>query len=205
MSDPIARSDFFEIENCNGANLLRLISADGTNRLTRACVLALTGAIAELARLSQPLIVAGNHKFFSVGADLNEIAALTGPEAYEFSRMGQALMNAIATFPAPVIAAVEGHCMGGGLDLALACHRRVAAPHAVFGHRGAALGLITGWGGTQRLPRLIGKGRALELFIAAEKVTAPRALQIGLVDAITADPVAQALTSLTSDERPASN
>jgi enoyl-CoA hydratase/carnithine racemase len=128
-----------------------------------------------------------------VGADLNEIAALTCPEAYEFSVMGQTLMNAIASYPSPVIAAIEGHCMGGGLDLALACHRRIAAPHAVFGHRGAALGLMTGWGGTQRLPRLIGKSRALQLFIAAEKISATRALEIGLVDAIAADPVAEAL------------
>ena len=87
--------------------------------------------------------------------------------------------------------------MGGGLDLALACHRRIAAPSAVFGHRGAALGLITGWGGTQRLPRLIGKGRALELFVAAEKLTAQRALEISLIDAITDDPLAEALRQLT--------
>jgi len=172
---------------------LRLISQDNTNRLTRACVLALTEEIRALASEARPLIIAGNHHFFSVGADLHEIAALTGPEAYEFSLMGQALMNAIASFPAPAIAAVEGHCMGGGFDLALACHRRIAAPNAVFGHRGAALGLITGWGGTQRLPRLIGKGRALELFIAAEKVTAQRALAIGLIDAIAHDPVAEAV------------
>ena len=79
--------------------------------------------------------------------------------------------------------------MGGGLDLALACQRRIAGPHALFGHRGAALGLITGWGGTQRLPRLIGKSRALQMFLAAEKVHAPQALQIGLVDAIADDPV----------------
>ena len=86
--------------------------------------------------------------------------------------------------------------MGGGLDLALACHRRIAAPHAVFGHRGAALGLITGWGGTQRLPRLIGKGRALELFIAAEKISAARAVKLGLVDAIADDPFGEALRRL---------
>ena len=164
-------------------------------------MLALTAAVNHLndelndkmKKQPCPLIIAGNRQFFSVGADLNEIAALSGPEAYEFSVMGQTLMNAIASYPAPAIAAVEGHCMGGGLDLALACHRRIAAPHAVFGHRGAALGLMTGWGGTQRLPRLIGKGRALELFTAAEKVSAARAQQIGLVDAIADDPVAEAL------------
>ena len=189
---------FLRIESDGSARILRLISPDGTNRLTRASVLALTDALAELRKKIQPLIIAGNRQFLSVGADLNEIAALTlsGPEAYGFSAMGQALMNAIASYPAPVIAAIEGHCMGGGLDLALACHCRIAAPHAVFGHRGAVLGLMTGWGGTQRLPRLIGKSRALELFIAAEKVSAARALEIGLVDAVADDPVAEALRQL---------
>ena len=190
---------FFHIDRDGPVCILRLTSPDGTNRLGGACVRALTLAIIELREERKdgrtelrPLIIAGNRLFFSVGADLNEIAALSGPEAYEFSALGQTLMNAIAGYPAPVIAAIEGHCMGGGLDLAVACHRRIAAPHAVFGHRGAALGLMTGWGGTQRLPRLIGKGRALELFIAAEKISAARALQIGLVDAIAGDPVAEA-------------
>jgi enoyl-CoA hydratase/carnithine racemase len=187
---------FFDIEFDGAERILRLVSPDGTNRLTRAGVRALTTAIDELRRQPSPLVVAGNREFFSVGADLNEIAALTGPEAYEFSAIGQSLMNAIATYPAFVIAAIEGHCMGGGLDLALACHRRIAAPHAIFGHRGAALGIMTGWGGTQRLPRLIGQSRALELFIAAEKVSAARALEIGLVDAIADDPVTEALRQL---------
>ena len=181
-------SPFFQLDEVSNAVLLRLTSPDGANRLTRECVRSLISAIDELARYSKPLIIAGNPRFFSVGADLNEIANLTGPQALQFSGVGQTLMNAIASFPAPVIAAVEGHCMGGGLDLALACHRRIAGPHAMFGHRGAALGLITGWGGTQRLPRLIGKGRALELFVAAEKVPAATALEIGLVDALSDGP-----------------
>lgn len=153
----------------------------------------LTRAIGALAQEDQPLLITGNHKFFSAGADLNEIAALNGPSAYEFSKMGQYLMLTIAEFPHPVYAAISGYCMGGGLDLALACRYRIASPHAVFGHRGAALGLITGWGGTQRLPRLIGRARALEMLVAAEKVTAARALSMGLVDAIADDPVAEAL------------
>jgi enoyl-CoA hydratase/carnithine racemase len=140
----------FRIEADGPIRIVRLTSPDGTNRLTSGCVRALTGAIGELRdelkRHVRPLIITGNRQFFSVGADLNEIAALTGPEAYEFSGMGQALMNAIAGYPAQVVAAIEGHCMGGGLDLALACQRRIAAPHAVFGHRGAALGLMTGLG-----------------------------------------------------------
>jgi enoyl-CoA hydratase len=202
----LVSSLFFRIDSDGPARILRLASPDGTNRFTRACVLALTVAVAELKndlkdearKHCRPLIVAGNRQFFSVGADLNEIAALTGSEAYRFSAMGQGLMNALASYPVPVIAAIEGHCMGGGLDLALACHRRIAAPHAVFGHRGAALGLVTGWGGTQRLPRLIGKSRALELFVAAEKVSAARALEIGLVDAIADDPVAEAMRQLAA-------
>lgn len=176
--------------------ILQLASTDGTNRLTRACVLELTAAISDLARTSEPLIITGNDKFFSAGADLHEIAALTGQLVLEFSRAGQELMNLIAGFPAPVCAAIHGYCMGGGLDLALACHYRVAGPHAIFGHRGAALGLITGWGGTQRLPRLIGNARALQMFVAAEKVNAAEALRIGLVDAIAEDPVAWAAAKL---------
>jgi enoyl-CoA hydratase/carnithine racemase len=195
-------SPFFQIELHSAASIVRLTSSDGTNRLTRACVRALTAALHEAeANKPVPLIIAGNRQFFSVGADLNEIAALTlsGPEAREFAAMGQALMNSIASYPVPVVAAIEGHCMGGGFDLALACHRRIAAPHAIFGHRGAALGLMTGWGGTQRLPRLIGKSRALELFVAAEKFSAVRALEIGLVDAIADDPVAEALRNVQPD------
>lgn len=161
-------------------------------------MLALSKAVQQLASDARPLVVAGNSRFFSVGADLNEIAALNGPKAYEFSRLGQRLMSAIEQFPAPVYAAIEGHCMGGGLDLALACHRRIASPRAVFGHRGAALGLMTGWGGTQRLPRLLGKAKALELFLAAERLTAAQALQIGLVDAIAEDPVEDSVRRITT-------
>ncbi len=178
--------------------MLRLCSEDGTNRLTRDCVLALTEAVGELARQPRPLVITGNDKFFSAGADLNEIVALDGTSAFVFGKMGQAMTEAVDRFPAPVFAAVHGYCMGGGLDLALACDFRIAAPHAVFGHRGAALGLMTGWGGTQRLPRLVGKARALEMFIAAEKLHAQQALAFGLVDAVAPDPVAEALRRISN-------
>lgn len=180
--------------------ILRLTSADQTNKLSMACVRALLEcaqslrAEAESNRIRR-LIITGSDRFFSAGADLNEIAQLTGPQAFEFSRAGQSLMQNIDTFPVPVIAAVSGYCMGGGLDLALACDYRVAAPNAIFGHRGASLGLITGWGGTQRLPRLIGKSRALQMFLLAEKVHAQEALRIGLADVVEFDPVRQALNT----------
>jgi enoyl-CoA hydratase/carnithine racemase len=188
--------ELFHVEQLSTVTVLRLISSDGTNRLTRERVLALTSAIEQLP--PRPLIITGNERFFSAGAELAEIVALTGPEAYEFSRMGQALMNAVDRFPALVCAAVSGYCMGGGLDLALACDLRVAHPHAVFGHRGAALGLITGWGGTQRLPRLVGKARALEMLVAAEKLTAARAREFGLVDEVAADPIGRSLQRLAA-------
>jgi enoyl-CoA hydratase/carnithine racemase len=187
---------FFRIEPLSGFRVLRLQSADGTNRLTRACVVALTEAMRELAQLAGPVIITGNHKFFSAGADLGEIAGLSGHAAYAFSQMGQELMKSVETFPAPVVAAINGYCMGGGLDLALACHRRIVAPHAVLGHRGAALGLITGWGGTQRLPRLLGKAKAMEMFLTAEQIRAAEALRIGLVDLVAADPVEEAAQQL---------
>jgi enoyl-CoA hydratase/carnithine racemase len=186
-------SSHFSVETSEGVALLRLQSKDGTNRLARACVRALTEAVGKLAQDRVSLVITGNSRFFSAGADLGEIATLTARDAYQFSMMGQLMMDAIASFRAPVIAAITGYCMGGGLDLALACHYRIASQHAIFGHRGAALGLITGWGGTQRLPRLIGKGRALELLIATEKVHAHEALHLGLVDSIVDDPVNEAL------------
>lgn len=182
-----------EVEQMQGVRLLRLASADGTNRLRADFVLALTRIVSEFATSPTPLVITGNDHFFSAGAELREIAALNGAAAYEFSSIGQALMAALDDFPAPVYAAISGYCMGGGLDLALACHRRIASPHAVFAHRGAALGLITGWGGTQRLPRLIGKARALELLVAGEKLSASRAHAIGLIDAIANDPFAETI------------
>ena len=189
-------AEFFHLEEHAGVRVLRLQSSDGTNRLTRVCVLALTEVVRELAGTPRPWIITGNRRFFSAGADLGEIAALSGPGAYEFSEMGQGLMKAIECFPAPVYAAISGYCMGGGLDLALACRRRIASWDAIFGHRGAALGLITGWGGTQRLPRLVGKAKALEIFVAAEKVHAKDALRYGLVDAVVEDPVAEAVRQI---------
>jgi enoyl-CoA hydratase/carnithine racemase len=197
----VLTAGFFSLEQHAGIRVLRLQSDDGTNRLTLACVLALTEAFHDLARQPEPLIVTGNRRFFSAGADLVEIAGLTGPRAYEFSLMGQTLMTAVECFPAPVFAAISGYCMGGGLDLALACHRRIASPGAILAHRGAALGLITGWGGTQRLPRLVGKAKALEMFVTAEKVQATDALRCGLIDAIAEDPVDESARRINASTR----
>ncbi|HUS18037.1 MAG TPA: enoyl-CoA hydratase/isomerase family protein [Terriglobales bacterium] len=194
----------FTLDDQPGVTVLRLRSDDGTNRLTRARVRELTSTMEHLHEQAKPLILTGNDKFFSAGADLNEISELHGPSAYDFALMGQRLMMAVERFPAPVIAAINGYCMGGGLDLALACHLRVASPNAIFGHRGAALGIITGWGGTQRLPRLIGKPRALQMFLAAEKLHAPAAVDCGLISLLADDPVAAALSIARSRIAPVS-
>jgi len=177
---------------------LTLTSTDGANKLGQEVIQELLGCVTGLRAQAgegeiQRLVIRGNEKFFSVGADLNQIAQLTGPKAFEFSRLGQQLMRSIDQFPVPVIAAIRGYCMGGAMDLVLACHYRIASPDAVFGHRGASLGLITGWGGTQRLPRLIGTARALQMFLLAEMVNAEEAKRIGLVDEIANDPIAEAM------------
>jgi enoyl-CoA hydratase len=191
-------NQYFVLRRENGRAVLQLVSPDGANILSLARVGALHAAVEELraetesARL-KALIFAGNEKFFSAGADLNEISRLSGAEAFAFSRRGQAFTLAVDRFPVPVIAAIRGYCMGGSMDLALACDYRIAAPNAVFGHRGASLGVVTGWGGTQRLPRLIGKARALQMFLLAEMVPAEEALRIGLVNAIAEDPVTESL------------
>lgn len=187
-------------QNCA---VLELSSGEGTNILAMARVRAVLAAIQGLDDEAQcsklkALIITGNDKFFSAGADLNELSQLTAAQAFEFSRQGQALMQAIDDFPVPVIAAIRGYCMGGGMDLALACDYRIAAPNAVFGHRGASLGVMTGWGGTQRLPRLIGKSRAMQMFLLAEMVKAEEAWRIGLVDRIVDDPITHAV--LRSDQ-----
>jgi enoyl-CoA hydratase/carnithine racemase len=178
--------------------VIQLVSADDTNKLGMARIRALHRAVQELSSEAESgklkrLIISGNDKFFSAGADLNEVSTLTAAQAFEFSRAGQALMQAIDQFPVPVTAAIHGYCMGGAMDLALACDYRIAGPNAVFGHRGASLGVMTGWGGTQRLPRLIGKARALQMFLLAEMVKDDEALRIGLVDAISEDPINHAL------------
>jgi len=182
----------FQTNEVDGHRNLRLISEDGTNRLTLELVRKLADSVLDMWTDAKPLIIHGNERFFSAGADLSEIQTLNVSSAFAFAKAGQRLTSAIGQFPAPVYVAIRGYCMGGGLDLALACHRRIAAPNAVFGHRGAALGLVTGWGGTQRLPRLVGKSRALAMFVAAEKLHAQQARSIGLIDAIAEDPVAEA-------------
>lgn len=139
------------------------------------------------------IIFTGTDDVFASGANLREIAALTSETAADFARRGQNLMAEVAGIKKPTIAAINGYCFGGALDLALACSKRIASPNATFSHPGAGLGIITGWGGTQRLPRLIGQANALELFYTAEPIAAGVALRIGLIDGIADDLMAASM------------
>lgn len=148
---------------------------------------------AELDRIeaddtTNGIIFTGSDGIFASGADLREIAGVSAEGARDFARLGQALMSRIAKFRKPIAAAVNGPCFGGAFDLALACHFRIASPNSVFCHPGVRLGIITGWGGTQRLPRLIGEARALEMLLTAKRLVAGDALEIGLIDDIAESP-----------------
>ena len=134
------------------------------------------------------IIFTGTADVFASGANIRELAQLDSVSALQFSQLGQRLFQKIADARQLTIAAINGYCMGGALDLALACDLRVAATSAVFSHPGARLGIITGWGGTQRLPRIIGRARALEFFATAGVYSSTAALEMGLISRV-GDPV----------------
>ena len=127
------------------------------------------------------IVFTGTDDVFASGANIKELTQLDSVSAIEFSRLGQYVMSTIASANQLTIAAINGYCMGGALDLALACDIRIASTDAVFAHPGAKLGIITGWGGTQRLPRLIGKTAALDLLLTARRFSATEALTLGLI------------------------
>ncbi len=131
------------------------------------------------------IIFTGAEDVFASGADIRELTELDPERAVEFSRFGQKLFQAIADASQVTIAAINGYCMGGGFDLALACDLRIASPQAVFRHPGARLGIITGWGGTQRLSRIVGRTRAIEIFCTARSFTSSEALEIGLISQVS--------------------
>ncbi len=129
------------------------------------------------------ILTGAGDKAFIAGADINELARVTAIEAEEASSFGQAVLNLIENLGKPVIAAVNGFALGGGCETAMACTLRIAAEHAKFGQPEVALGIIPGGGGTQRLPRLVGKGRALQLILSGATIGAQEAYRIGLVTA----------------------
>ncbi|HEY1404515.1 MAG TPA: enoyl-CoA hydratase/isomerase family protein [Pyrinomonadaceae bacterium] len=187
-------------EACESIIVIRLNRPAERNPLSIATLEELDRLVSTLSTRTDisAIIFTGTGDAFASGANIRELRALMPATASEFSRRGQRLMQRIADVPQLTIAAVNGYCMGGGLDLALACDLRCAARAAVFAHPGARLGVITGWGGTQRLPRLIGQARALEMFVTARRVTADDALEIGLVNCL-GDPVLERALALAKN------
>ncbi|MCF7802799.1 MAG: enoyl-CoA hydratase/isomerase family protein [Candidatus Marinimicrobia bacterium] len=130
------------------------------------------------------ILTGDGEKAFAAGADIKEMSGMSSQEAKEFALRGQKLTNLIQHLGKPVVAAVNGYALGGGCEVALACHLRFASANAIFGQPEVGLGLIPGWGGTQRLARLIGSGLATELIISGKKIDAATAKNIGLVNEI---------------------
>jgi enoyl-CoA hydratase len=174
----------------DGILFLALDTNDGLPRLTSSLLAELGSQIERLTAAPEfvGLVITGSEEAFAVGADVNELARLSPAEAFEFSRAGHRVFRVIEKSRKPIVAAIRGYCMGGGLDLALSCHARVATPDAIFAHPGGALGILTGWGGTQRLTRLIGRARALEMLTTGRKLDAAEAREFGLISEIASPP-----------------
>lgn len=193
----IKTSEFkgFTIELSDQTAVLTFTRPEIRNPLSINVIESIKTAIAGLESDAkvEGLVITGTGKTFASGADLKEVALLDSDEAFEFAKQGQNLMSMITKSRLTTIAAINGFCMGGALDLALACDRRISSKDACFSHPGVSLGLITGWGGTQMLPSLIGLKNAYDMFLTAKRIDAVEALRIGLIDEIANDPVAQAI------------
>ena len=187
------------VEIHDGAAVIRFNRPGQRNSLSVSTLQELSNTLGVL--LARPdihaIIFMGADDVFASGADISELVQLNPPTARDFSRLGQQTFQLIAEAKQLTIAAINGYCMGGGLDLALACDIRIASKDAILSHPGAKRGIITGWGGTQRLPRLIGRQRALDLFLTARHVRSEEALQMGLVNSIC-DPVHECALELAS-------
>lgn len=187
-------SNGLQIDDLDTARIVRFTRVESRNALSADVLEAIDEAIATLAGRS--LIFTGVADIFASGANLNEIAELTSETAPPFARRGQSLMTRIEKLESQTVAAINGFCFGGALDLATVCTRRIASRDAKFAHPGASLGIITGWSGTQRLPRLIGLANAFEMFFTASPIDAERALEIGLIDEVAEDALSRALETL---------
>ncbi|HEV2247001.1 MAG TPA: enoyl-CoA hydratase-related protein, partial [Terriglobia bacterium] len=155
------------------------------NALNHKAIHELTDCFDRIARTPEVLgviLTGAGEKAFAAGADISELAALTPTAAREKALEGQALMNRIESLGKPVVAAVNGFALGGGCELAMACTFRIASESARFGQPEVRLGIIPGYAGTQRLPRLVGKGHALNLILSGEPIGAQEAWRIGLVN-----------------------
>jgi len=167
--------------------IVRIDRQDKLNALNADVVAELGQVFSELEgddKVRGVLLTGAGEKAFVAGADIGELAMMSSLAGVRVSRAGQDVFLRIERFPKPVLAAVGGYALGGGCELALACHLRIAGDNARFGLPEVGLGIIPGYGGTIRLARLVGLGRAVELTLTGEMIDAERALEIGLVSTV---------------------
>ena len=177
----------FDVD-ASGVAAIAINRPEKLNALSGAVIAELDEAFDYLAReerVRAAILTGAGEKAFVAGADIQELAALSALEAREFSLRGQRVFRKLETLPKPSVAAINGFALGGGLELAMACTVRFASENAKLGQPEVKLGLTPGYGGSQRLPRLVGRGRALELLLSGEPITAAEACRIGLVNAVT--------------------
>jgi enoyl-CoA hydratase len=173
------------------------------NAATKAELLELFNGLKNDSSIDIVILTGAGEKSFVAGTDIGELGALDAASGKEFSEKGQELLNLIENLGKPVIAAVNGYALGGGCEIAMACHIRIASENAKFGQPEVSLGIIPGYGGTQRLARLVGKGRAMEMILTGNQIDASEALRIGLVNKVvplgellsTAETVARTILS----------
>lgn len=176
-----------KVTDREGVRWLTINRPEKLNALNIATMTEIDGAVAAAeadANVSAVVVTGSGDKAFVAGADIAELNKLGPEQAKEFSLSGQAVFARIERLSKPVVAAVNGYALGGGCELAMACHLRVASTNAVFGQPEVKLGLIPGYAGTQRLPRLVGKGRAVEILLTGRNVPAEEAERIGLVNRV---------------------
>ena len=183
----------------NGIFTITINRPDKLNALNKTVMHELDQAMDLVysdANIRSVIITGAGQKAFVAGADISEFLGLKPAEGMELARRGQTIFFRIENCPKPVIAAVNGFALGGGCELAMACHFRIASENAKFGQPEVNLGLIPGYGGTQRLVHLIGKGRAMEFLMSANTIDANAALQFGLVNYVV--PIAELLDKAKS-------
>lgn len=180
---------FIKLERRAPIAVVTVNRPDKLNALNAATVNEVRRAFEELRTDNEirGIIMTGEgQKAFIAGADIGELSQMTPLTGIDVSRAGQDTLRLIETMPKPVVAAVNGFALGGGLEFAMACHIRIASDNAKLGLPEVKLGIIPGYGGTIRLPRLVGRGRALELMLAGEMIDAQEAYRIGLVNRVVA-------------------
>jgi len=175
-----------EVEGRDGWAVVRLHNPEKRNALSRAVLAGLAEAFDTLEAdpTVRAAVVTGEGKSFAAGADLDEMRSLTPAGAREFARYGRETLDRVERSRVVTVAAVNGHALGGGLELALACDLRICSEGAKFGQPGLKLGVIPGWGGTDRLERVVGLGRAKAMLFTGEPLDAKAALAWGLVGAV---------------------